>query len=177
MENISSKFIFILFLSFFLVRLVTPLALAQGFQDPFATQEAIEKLNKYLCFLFNCQGQNNPSSDTGVPIPTVTGSSQNPTSGPSPTSDPNNPQPTNPPPSSNGFVYYCQGKSDWSGICAMGTSGCCPTSVAMVVSSLGHNYNPVQVDQVFRDRGARACGRYCTFYSFYILSFCCCSNT
>lgn len=57
-------------------------------------------------------------------------------------------QPTSP---TSNFVYYCQGNPAWSGECSLGSAGCGPTSVAMVLSSFGVNMTPPQVDQVYRD--------------------------
>lgn len=71
------------------------------------------------------------------------------------------PQPTQSIPTKQGFTYYCQGNPAWRDNCEMGGAGCGPTSVAMIISSLrtntGATMNPVQVDQVFRQRGWRAC--------------------
>lgn len=56
------------------------------------------------------------------------------------------------------FVYYCQGNTQWARICDLGGSGCGPTSVAMVLSSFGLNFDPPAVDAVFQQKGWRRCG-------------------
>ncbi len=53
--------------------------------------------------------------------------------------------------------FYCQVDSQWNNACNVNYDGCGPTSVAMVTSSFGINYNPVQMSYIFRDVGAKTC--------------------
>jgi hypothetical protein len=56
------------------------------------------------------------------------------------------------------FVYYCQGDPKWQQTCGIDQAGCGPTSLAMIISTLGKSkLSPVDVDSVFHDSGWRAC--------------------
>lgn len=56
------------------------------------------------------------------------------------------------------FVYYCQGDPRWSQTCGIGQGGCGPTSLAMIISTLGKaQLTPDRVDTIFNDNGWRAC--------------------
>gem|GEM_PF-5065694 len=57
----------------------------------------------------------------------------------------------------SGFVFYCQGNPEWGNVCSMGTAGCGPTSLAMIISSFGIKMTPPQVDATFRANGWRQC--------------------
>lgn len=61
-----------------------------------------------------------------------------------------------------GFVYYCQKDSRWNDSCAYEWAICGPTSVAMIISTLGNksglNLNPKQVDLEFNKHNWRYCG-------------------
>lgn len=66
----------------------------------------------------------------------------------------------------NGFVYYCQGNPSWSNNCDLGTAGCGPTSLAMVMSTFGIKITPPEVDSIFQRNGWRAgCGAGSDIYS------------
>lgn len=55
------------------------------------------------------------------------------------------------------FVFYCQGNTQWQNSCSLDAAGCGPSSLAMVLSSLGIPMTPPQVDAVFRQNGWRTC--------------------
>lgn len=62
-------------------------------------------------------------------------------------------------PTKGGFVFYCQADPQWqSSGCSIDIAGCGPTSLAMIVSTFGLAMNPNQMDSVFQQTGARACG-------------------
>lgn len=64
------------------------------------------------------------------------------------------------------FIYYCQGDPRWANSCDLGDAGCGPTSLAMIMSSLGVTVTPPQVDSVFQSSGWRAgCGAGSDIYS------------
>lgn len=61
------------------------------------------------------------------------------------------------------FIYYCQGNTSWQTTCSLGSSGCGPSSLAIVLSTFkascnGRMCTPVEVDTVFRTNGWRSCG-------------------
>lgn len=58
----------------------------------------------------------------------------------------------------DGFVFYCQGNTAWGSNCSLGSAGCGPSSLAMILSTFGVNMNPPQVDAEFRRNGWRGCG-------------------
>lgn len=58
----------------------------------------------------------------------------------------------------DGFVYYCQADPQYNDACAYGWAICGPTSMAMIMSTLGYQINPKETDLVFNQIGARACG-------------------
>jgi len=56
------------------------------------------------------------------------------------------------------FIYYCQGDPRWSATCGIGQAGCGPSSLAMIISTLGKaQLTPDRVDTIFNDNGWRAC--------------------
>lgn len=55
-------------------------------------------------------------------------------------------------------VYYCQGNTSWASTCSLGSAGCGPTTVAMILSSYGYIQTPPQVDQTFQTNRWRTCG-------------------
>lgn len=58
----------------------------------------------------------------------------------------------------DGFVYYCQADPQYNDTCAYGWAICGPTSMAMIMSTLGYPINPKETDLVFNQLGARICG-------------------
>lgn len=63
-----------------------------------------------------------------------------------------------------GFVYYCQGNTQWRdsqvtpGCLTYGKGGCGPTSLAMVMSSFGNVASPVDVGTQIAAHGLFVCG-------------------
>ena len=69
-----------------------------------------------------------------------------------------------PPPGMDMFkgnsVFYCQDDSRWNpptNGCYVYHDGCGPTSVAMVTSSFGVSYDPLQMSFIFKNVGAKSC--------------------
>ncbi|HCE30759.1 TPA: hypothetical protein DEQ89_01965, partial [Candidatus Daviesbacteria bacterium] len=63
----------------------------------------------------------------------------------------------------SGFVFYCQGNTQWQSICSLGSSGCGPSSLAMVLTTFqascnGNVCTPLEVDKVFTTNVWRSCG-------------------
>lgn len=56
------------------------------------------------------------------------------------------------------FIFYCQGNTSWSNTCSLGSAGCGPTSLAMVLGSFRVTITPPQVDKIFQQNGWRSCG-------------------
>lgn len=56
-------------------------------------------------------------------------------------------------------VFYCQVDPSWNNACNVNYDGCGPTSVAMVTSSFGVNYNPVQMSYIFQNIDAKSCNK------------------
>lgn len=64
----------------------------------------------------------------------------------------------NPGGGSGEFVYYCQKDARFNDSCSYEWAICGPTSLAMVMSSLGRIITPKEVDSIFVKSGWRACG-------------------
>jgi hypothetical protein len=56
------------------------------------------------------------------------------------------------------FVFYCQADPKWHNACDIWYAGCGPSSLAMVASTFGVPVTPTEMDQAFRESGARVCG-------------------
>ncbi len=63
--------------------------------------------------------------------------------------------------------FYCEDDPAWQYACSINYYGCGPSSTAIVVSSLGLVKTPVEIDQMFRDTGARSCGNYGSTMSLF----------
>lgn len=55
------------------------------------------------------------------------------------------------------FVFYCQADNRWASTCNLASEGCGPTSMAMIVSTLGKVMTPPEMDRVFFSYSARSC--------------------